>query len=441
MRRRIKENLKTNVKTNNSIGKEWAINNGYISPDEFKKQKANWETRFNKGQKEIDDAESRLKKIQVEYDKLKKVNTDQAHHKWAINNKWLSPEGRERLETKLNEVDKLRQNAEKEKDNIAMERDENLSKSIVGWIEEKGQRTYSLINNYEGLITQLPKLPNYFHGNSITTSNSFHIFLAGCTDAWFYMAPNFTGKCYHVHNGDKNVNHMIGYELQGVNQLPQSVIIRQNINSGDGAEYVQNWDMGNLKKFIGRVVSFISLGDQNYALDDTGEQRAGKGYHLWTFTANNANQQFKVLSTGQLQRVGTNLFISANPSTKKIIQKSSNIFYKDKEFDNNKDMIWKLNEQNQLVSAINEKMGIDISESKYRNQTPILYWELHEGNNQKWKPVSIEGFDSLFVGEANSLLTLIKLIGFILVFFCFICLLRAMRNDALHAQRTVSTDD
>ena len=98
------------------------------------------------------------------------------------------------------------------------------------------------------------------------------------------------------------------------------------------------------------------------------------------------------------------------------------------EFNNNKDLIWKLNEQNQLVSAINEKMGIDISGSKYQNKTPILYWELHGGNNQKWKIVNIESFDSLFVGDANSLLTLIKLIGFILVFFCFICLLRAMNN-------------
>ena len=402
---------------------ESELNNVYKEVDALEKDMKN-------KQEEIDSLKSSIDKKQKEVDELNRRYSEQA-----------------KVESKLNQSTDAEKNANKpievnnkltEKDYIkwAAKNDYIKSSEIKGVYFHINDifKTYP-VTNYSGNIADLNILssdPSERISGDIILQNQSWVEINGPYDVWLYRDKNFKGNCVYIHNGKKNRTEKaidIYARLQG---SVSSVIVKPAAIIDGKLIDVVDYDMGKLRDYMGRTVSIISLGNQNFAIDDTGVQKANTGYHIWTFTANNLNQQFKINSYGQLVRVGTKLCLYYEGGNT-LIQKEAK--------GSDRKSLWCLDDKDRLIPLSDQNKAIDISSARYENGVKLIVHSKNEELNQKWKLVSIEGFSSLFVGSYNSTLTLIKLIGGLLIIFCFFKLMMATKYDAVQRRREIFSHD
>ena len=274
--------------------------------------------------------------------------------------------------------------------------------------------------------TRSVPIPRAFKGNieTILTVNNTRCIPQDCqgvdigpfTEVWIYSGYNASGNCCHIHNGTSSRRPAIFNsepDLAGwVNGVRYIEVRSTPERIRDNKFFWQNgYDMGKLKDYIGRVVSFVSLGNQGYALDDTGNQKVGAGYHIWQFTTSNQNQQFLVDAYGRLVRVNTDLCISAKGGA---LRQSR---------DNDEWTHWILDSKYCLSPNADKNKSIDIEGGRWDNGIKLLSYAKHGKSNQQWKPITIEGFNFLGVEvENNTLLTILfLLIVAILIYRIWIC--------------------
>ena len=402
---------------------------------------AELESELNNVYKEVEALEKDLKNMQNEIDKLKsdidKKQKDIDKMKLELNHKYSE---QAKLKSELNNTNNGNQtNISDEVNNTPTENDYikwAVKNDYIKRSEVKGVyfhmddtfKTYPVIN-YSGNIRDLSILssdPSKGIAGDISLSNHSWIEINGAFDIWLYKDKNFKGNCVYIHNGKKSSVKKTVEIYASLQGSASSVIVKPAAIIDDKLIDMIDYDMGKLRDYMGRTVSIISLGNQNFALDDTGVQKSGTGYHIWTFTANNLNQQFKINSYGQLVRVGTELCLYyAGDNT--LIQKEAD--------GTDRKSLWCLDDENRLINISDTNKAIDISGATYENGVKLIVYPKHEGLNQKWKIVSIEGFSSLFVGSYNSTLTFIKLIGGLLIIFCFFRLLTAAKYDAIQRRQ------
>ena len=240
--------------------------------------------------------------------------------------------------------------------------------------------------------------------------------IAANTEVWIYTGANATGRCCHIHNGDNSNQYIRFSDIDNISPWKYNVRYIEVRSTPerirDGKFFWQpDYDMGKLKDYIGRVVSFVSVGNQGYALDDTGNQKVGAGYHIWQFTTSNQNQQFLVDSWGRLVRVNTDLCISAKGGA---LRQSR---------DNDEWTHWILDSKFVLTPNADKNKAIDIEGGRWDNGIKLLSYAKHGKSNQQWKPITIEGFNFLGVEVGNNtLLTILfLLIVAILIYRIWIC--------------------
>ena len=281
------------------------------------------------------------------------------------------------------------------------------------------------VSNYSGsirdlkIITANQSIP--IPENPELTENSA-VEIYGAYDVWLYN----DNKCVYIHKGETAVSEI--FDIKSFDSLKKvkSVIVRPAAIIDNESFAIQDYDMGKLKDYMGKVVSFVSFGNQNFALNYVKGRKSNTTYDIQTFTANNTDQQFKVNSRGQLMRINTSSYLYHEGGALKERESPESTDRKS---------LWCMDDKNRLIPASDPNKAIDIKGATYRKGINVIIYPKHDGKNQKWKVVSVEGFSSLFVGSYNSTLNLIKLIFGLLIVFCFFKLMMAAKYDAIQRRR------
>ena len=459
------------AKSSSDASKDWALANGYVIPTDKLKDQWAGERGFVKPTDELKDKWAKERgffannEVDAEAQKRGFVKpTDQLKDQWAKERGFFSK----------NEVDAEAQKrgfvkpTDQMKDKWAGERGfikkEACPKpdyafianqhgylradDVLRGLKQQGTVVYQHVNRggyysdpifigYNGPVTGLKgnstqsKLLGRSINASIKSRDISSINVAPFTDIWFYSNTNFTGEHLHIHNGTGSV-WFINLTDHNYNDKASSMIVKtlpDNKIARDNDRFVNRHELGRLKEFVGVKLSFKSVGNGNFAIDDSGTHQENKDCHLWTFSNLNQNQQFWVNPRGQLllqTNQGLCLYAkSVSNAAQGLIQRNAQAVKND-----NKSW-WNLTDSGHLFPADQARFCIDIDSAVFKDGSKLHIWERNNDarGHQRWTPIILETFSINTLKNPNDLATII---ASLLILICFIYIFKHIYSSFIN---------
>lgn len=168
---------------------------------------------------------------------------------------------------------------------------------------------------------------------------------------------------------------------------PRVICYNEKNLKGDHVEYEGEGAHGVREAFtqsdlIGKqfyIIHTKKVGNKEYALDKSGDDKKGTKFHLWTWDKNNMNQIFTMTSNGTIKSVKTGLALDVNGGNFK--NGTSLISW---DVNNGPNQMWVYDSNKKTLSVKDKNFNLNIHNYNVKDGAELNIWEPNGHESQMW---------------------------------------------------------